>query len=37
LNSRLDCSATEAAFGISCPDWRKSLPHILTQLEFPKD
>ncbi|MGY9039926.1 MAG: dTDP-4-dehydrorhamnose reductase [Rhodobacterales bacterium] len=37
LNSRLDCSATEAAFGISRPDWRDSLTHILTQLDFPKD
>lgn len=37
LNSRMDCSATEAAFGIFRPDWRESLPHILTQLDFPKD
>ncbi|WP_353628725.1 dTDP-4-dehydrorhamnose reductase (plasmid) [Sulfitobacter sp. TCYB15] len=37
LNSRLDCAATEAAFGISRPDWRVSLTHILTQLDFPKD
>lgn len=37
LNSRMDCSATEAAFGISRPDWRESLTHILTQLDFPKD
>jgi dTDP-4-dehydrorhamnose reductase len=37
LNSRLDCSATAAAFGISRPDWRESLTHILTQLDFPKD
>lgn len=37
LNSRMDCSATEAAFGISRPDWRESLSHILTQLDFPKD
>ena len=37
LNSRLDCSTTEAAFGISRPDWRVSLTHILTQLDFPKD
>ena len=37
LNSRLDCSATEAAFGISRPDWRENLTHILTQLDFPKD
>ena len=37
LNSRLDCTATEIAFGISRPDWRESLSHILTQLDFPKD
>jgi dTDP-4-dehydrorhamnose reductase len=37
LNSRMDCSATEVAFGISRPDWRESLTHILTQLDFPKD
>jgi len=37
LNSRLDCTTTEAAFGISRPDWRESLAHILTQLDFPKD
>jgi dTDP-4-dehydrorhamnose reductase len=37
LNSRLDCTTTEAAFGISRPDWRESLTHILTQLDFPKD
>jgi dTDP-4-dehydrorhamnose reductase len=37
LNSRLDCTATEAAFDISRPDWRESLTHILTQLDFPKD
>ena len=37
LNSRMDCSVTEAAFGISRPDWRVSLTHILTQLDFPKD
>jgi len=37
LNSRLDCTTTEASFGISRPDWRVSLTHILTQLDFPKD
>ena len=37
LNSRLDCTTTKAAFGISRPDWRESLTHILTQLDFPKD
>jgi len=37
LNSRLDCSATKTAFGISRPDWRKSLTHILTQIDLTKD
>ena len=37
LNSRLDCTTAEAAFGISRPDWHQSLTHILTQLDFPKD
>lgn len=37
LNSRLDCSTTEVAFGIFRPDWRASLTHILAQLDFPKD
>jgi len=37
LNSRLDCTTTEAAFGISRPDWLESLTHILTQPDFPKD
>ena len=37
LNSRLDCTATEAVFGISRPDWRESLAHILLKLDFPKD
>ncbi len=37
LNSRMDCSATQAAFGIYRPDWRESLSHILTQLDFSKD
>jgi dTDP-4-dehydrorhamnose reductase len=32
LNSRLDCSATEAAFGIARPDWREGLRAILTDL-----
>ncbi|MEM1100848.1 MAG: dTDP-4-dehydrorhamnose reductase [Pseudomonadota bacterium] len=32
LNSRLDCSATEAAFGIKRPDWRRSLANILREL-----
>jgi dTDP-4-dehydrorhamnose reductase len=29
VNSRMDCSATEAAFGIKRPDWREELPRIL--------
>lgn len=37
LNSRLDCSATQAAFGIPRPGWRGSLAQILTQLDTPKD
>lgn len=32
LNSRLDCTATEAAFGLARPDWRAALPAILTEL-----
>ncbi|ETX10979.1 dTDP-4-dehydrorhamnose reductase [Roseivivax halodurans JCM 10272] len=31
-NSRMDNSATEAAFGIAQPDWRASLREILTEL-----
>ncbi len=37
LNSRMDCSATTATFGILRPEWRSSLTHILTQLDIPKD
>jgi dTDP-4-dehydrorhamnose reductase len=37
LNSRMDCSATEVAFGISRTDWRDSLTHIFTQLDLSKD
>ena len=37
LNSRMNCSVTEAALGIPRPDWRESLTHILTQLDFSKD
>lgn len=33
LNSRLDCSATEAAFGIARPDWRAGLTDILNDLK----
>jgi dTDP-4-dehydrorhamnose reductase len=32
LNSRLDCSATEAVFGIPRPDWREGLADILNDL-----
>jgi dTDP-4-dehydrorhamnose reductase len=31
-NSRLDCSATEAAFGVKRPDWRIGLADILKEL-----
>ncbi|MDG4647152.1 dTDP-4-dehydrorhamnose reductase [Roseibacterium sp. SDUM158017] len=37
LNSRLDCSATEAAFGIARPDWREGLAAILTDLKAKGD
>ena len=33
LNSRMDCSATEAAFGIPRPDWRAGLDAIMSELE----
>jgi len=32
LNSRLDCAATEAAFGLSRPDWRAGLRATLAAL-----
>ena len=32
LNSRLDCRTTEAAFGVSRPDWRAGLDVILADL-----
>lgn len=32
LNSRLDCSATEAVFGIGRPDWRAGLREVLREL-----
>ena len=35
LNSRLDCSATEAAFGLPRPDWRTGLDDILATLGHP--
>ena len=31
-NSRLDCTATEAAFGIARPDWRAGLADVLKEL-----
>lgn len=31
-NSRLDCAATEAAFGLARPDWRATLPAILDEI-----
>ncbi len=34
LNSRMDCSTTQAAFGIARPDWRTSLTQILAQLDI---
>ena len=33
LNSRLDCSATEAAFGLPRPDWRAGLDEVLQKLK----
>ncbi len=32
LNSRLDCTTTEAVFGLTQPDWRRGLHEILTDL-----
>ena len=32
LNSRMDCSSTEAAFGISRPDWQAELDLVLNDL-----
>jgi len=32
-NSRLDCSTTEAVFGIKRPDWRADLSDVLKELE----
>ena len=32
LNSRLDCSATQAAFGLAQPDWRAGLARVLEEL-----
>ena len=36
LNSRMDCGATEQAFGITRPDWRDGLKTILQDLEVTK-
>jgi dTDP-4-dehydrorhamnose reductase len=36
LNSRMDCSATEQAFGIPRPDWRDGLKTVLQDLEVTK-
>ncbi len=33
LNSRLDCTTTEAQFGITRPDWRRGLARVLTELK----
>ncbi|MEM9591962.1 MAG: sugar nucleotide-binding protein, partial [Pseudomonadota bacterium] len=35
LNSRLDCSATESAFGLVRPDWRSGLSLVLASLDTP--
>jgi len=32
-NSRLDCSTTQAVFGLARPDWRVGLTHILEELK----
>ena len=32
LNSRMDCSALEATFGIKRPDWREGLARVLAEL-----
>lgn len=32
LNSRMDCTALETAFGVSRPDWRKGLAEVLAEL-----
>ena len=36
LNSRMDCGATQRAFGIARPDWRDGLNIILQELEVTK-
>jgi dTDP-4-dehydrorhamnose reductase len=34
-NSRLDCSATLAAFGVARPDWRDALREVIAELRQP--
>lgn len=34
-NSRLDCSATEASFGLARPDWHLALAAVIKELETP--
>lgn len=36
LNSRMDCGATQRAFGIARPNWRDGLNMILQELEGTK-
>ncbi|MFY0633402.1 MAG: dTDP-4-dehydrorhamnose reductase [Vannielia sp.] len=36
LNSRLDCTATQARFGLARPDWRPALSRVLGQLDADK-
>jgi dTDP-4-dehydrorhamnose reductase len=33
LNSRLDCSALAADFGITQPDWRAGLARVISELK----
>ncbi|MBY4893702.1 dTDP-4-dehydrorhamnose reductase [Rhodobacteraceae bacterium N5(2021)] len=35
LNSRLDCAATSAGFGIARPDWRAGLRDVLAEIQKP--
>ena len=34
LNSRLDCSSTEAVFGLARPDWRMALARVVSELSI---
>lgn len=36
-DSRLDCSTTEAVFGLARPDWRAGLDRVLADLQTTKD